>query len=80
MVASLRPTQRRARANAGAAAGSAPSRAWTVGFVTAALLTPARVNRILLVPGGEHGVDLLAGASGDRVRAALLGFLEDTVG
>lgn len=38
--------------------------------------TPARVNRMLLVRGGDHGVDLLSDASGPRVRAAIVDFLD----
>lgn len=37
--------------------------------------TPARVNELLLVPGADHGVDLLAGRNGERVRGAILQFL-----
>jgi dienelactone hydrolase len=43
-------------------------------------VTPARVNRILLVPGGDHGVDLLSDASGPRVRAAIVDFLDANTG
>ena len=38
-------------------------------------VTPAKVNQILLVPGGDHGVDLLSDANGPRVRAAIIDFL-----
>jgi hypothetical protein len=38
-------------------------------------VTPARVNPILLVPGGDHGVALLSDANGARVRAAITAFL-----
>jgi hypothetical protein len=31
---------------------------------------------MLLVPGGDHGVDLLSDDNGPRVRAAILAFLE----
>jgi dienelactone hydrolase len=41
-------------------------------------VTPARVNRMLLVPGGDHGVDLLTDRNGPRVRAAIVGFLDAT--
>jgi dienelactone hydrolase len=39
-------------------------------------VTPARINRMLLVPGGDHGVDLLSDENGPRVRATILAFLE----
>jgi hypothetical protein len=39
-------------------------------------VTPARVNGILLVPGGDHGVDLLSNATGQRVRTVILAFLK----
>jgi dienelactone hydrolase len=38
-------------------------------------VTPARVNKMLLVPGGDHGVDLLSDRYGPRVRAAIEAFL-----
>jgi hypothetical protein len=38
-------------------------------------VTPARVNRMLLVAGGDHGVDLLSDRYGPRVRAAIIAFL-----
>jgi dienelactone hydrolase len=38
--------------------------------------TPARVNRMLLVGGGDHGVDLLSDDNGPRVRATILAFLQ----
>jgi dienelactone hydrolase len=38
-------------------------------------VTPARVNQMLLVPGGDHGVDLLSDEHGPRVRAAIVAFL-----
>jgi dienelactone hydrolase len=38
-------------------------------------VTPARVNRMLLVPGGDHGVDLLSDSHGARVRAAIVAFV-----
>jgi dienelactone hydrolase len=38
--------------------------------------TPAKVNRMLLVGGGDHGVDLLSDDNGPRVRATILAFLE----
>jgi dienelactone hydrolase len=43
-------------------------------------VTPARVNRMLLVPGGDHGVDLLSDRNGPRVRAAIVAFLAATAG
>jgi dienelactone hydrolase len=39
-------------------------------------VTPARVNRMLLVPGADHGVDLLTDANGPRVRAAIADFVD----
>jgi hypothetical protein len=42
--------------------------------------TPARVNDLLLVPGSDHGVDLLSGREGERVRAAILAFAARAVG
>jgi pimeloyl-ACP methyl ester carboxylesterase len=39
-------------------------------------VTPAKVNRMLLVPGGDHGVDLLSDENGPRVRATILAFLQ----
>jgi hypothetical protein len=39
-------------------------------------VTPAKVNRILLLPGGDHGVDLLSDENGPRVRKTILAFLE----
>ena len=39
-------------------------------------VTPAKVNRMLLVAGGDHGVDLLSDENGPRVRKAILAFLE----
>jgi dienelactone hydrolase len=36
--------------------------------------TPASTNELLLVPGDDHGVDLLAGRNGGRVRSAVLRF------
>jgi pimeloyl-ACP methyl ester carboxylesterase len=38
-------------------------------------VTPARVNKMLLVPGGDHGTDLLSDNNGPRVRAAIVAFL-----
>jgi dienelactone hydrolase len=38
-------------------------------------VTPARVNKMLLVPGGDHGVDLLSDSNGPRVRGAIVAFL-----
>jgi dienelactone hydrolase len=38
-------------------------------------VTPAEVNEILLVPGRDHGVNLLSGAHGPRVRDAIFDFL-----
>jgi dienelactone hydrolase len=38
-------------------------------------VTPAKVNRMVLVPGGDHGVQLLSDATGSRVRAAIFAFL-----
>jgi pimeloyl-ACP methyl ester carboxylesterase len=37
--------------------------------------TPAEVNEILLVPGSGHGVDLVEGKAGQRVRPAIIAFL-----
>jgi hypothetical protein len=42
--------------------------------------TPAKVNRMLLVPGGNHGVQLLSDATGSRVRAAIFAFLRANAG
>jgi hypothetical protein len=39
-------------------------------------VTPAKVNRMLLVPGGDHGVDLLSDENGPNVRKTVLAFLE----
>lgn len=39
-------------------------------------VTPAKVNRMLLVPGGDHGVDLLSDENGPRVGKTILAFLE----
>jgi dienelactone hydrolase len=39
-------------------------------------VTPAKVNHILLVPGGDHGVDLLSDENGPRVRKTIVAFLE----
>jgi pimeloyl-ACP methyl ester carboxylesterase len=39
--------------------------------------TPAQVNEILLVGGSGHGVDLVKGAEGRRVRPAILAFLRN---
>jgi dienelactone hydrolase len=39
-------------------------------------VTPAKVNRILLLPGGDHGVDLLSDDNGPRVRKTILAFLQ----
>jgi hypothetical protein len=36
--------------------------------------TPASLNRLLLVPGAAHGVDLLSGPEGERMRKAILSF------
>jgi hypothetical protein len=36
--------------------------------------TPAKINELLLVPGDDHGVDLLAGSNGQRVRSAIMRF------
>jgi dienelactone hydrolase len=38
-------------------------------------VTPAKVNQILLVAGGDHCVELLSDANGPRVRAAIIDFL-----
>jgi len=38
-------------------------------------VTPARVNQMLLVPGGDHGVDLLSDENGPRLRATTVAFL-----
>jgi hypothetical protein len=43
-------------------------------------VTPAKVNRMLLLPGGDHGVDLLSDENGPRVRATILAFLEANAG
>jgi hypothetical protein len=37
--------------------------------------TPAQVNEMLLVPGSGHGIDLVEGKAGQRVRPAILAFL-----
>jgi pimeloyl-ACP methyl ester carboxylesterase len=42
--------------------------------------TPARVNRMLMVPGVDHGTDLLSDENGPRVQAAIVAFLAATVG
>jgi dienelactone hydrolase len=42
--------------------------------------TPAPINELLLVPGSDHGVDLLSGPQGDRVRAAILSFAATALG
>jgi pimeloyl-ACP methyl ester carboxylesterase len=36
--------------------------------------TPAKINELLLVSGDEHGVDLLMGNNGERVRSKILRF------
>jgi pimeloyl-ACP methyl ester carboxylesterase len=36
--------------------------------------TPAKIDKLLLVSGDDHGVDLLAGSNGQRVRSAILRF------
>jgi hypothetical protein len=36
--------------------------------------TPAKIDKLLLVSGDDHGVDLLAGSSGQRVRSAIVRF------
>ena len=38
--------------------------------------TPAKVDRMLLVPGPDHGVDLLSDDNGPRVRGTILAFLQ----
>lgn len=38
--------------------------------------TPAKVDRILLVPGPDHGVDLLSDENGPRVRSTILAFVQ----
>ena len=43
-------------------------------------VTPARVNRMLLLPGGDHGVDLLSDENGPRVRETILSFLQANAG
>jgi dienelactone hydrolase len=43
-------------------------------------VTPAKVNQLLLVPGDDHGTDLLADASGPKVRAAIVAFLDANTG
>jgi hypothetical protein len=42
--------------------------------------TPAPLNRLLLAPGAAHGVDLLSGREGERMRAAILRFAAMAVG
>ena len=42
--------------------------------------TPAQLNRLLLVPGAAHGVDLLSGREGERMREAILSFAATAVG
>jgi pimeloyl-ACP methyl ester carboxylesterase len=39
--------------------------------------TPAKVNELLLVSGDDHGVDLLAGRDGGRVRSTILRFASE---
>jgi pimeloyl-ACP methyl ester carboxylesterase len=41
--------------------------------------TPAQINELLLVPGSDHGVDLLAGPDGKRVRPAIVSFASKAV-
>lgn len=41
--------------------------------------TPARINEILLVPGADHGGDLLAGPGSERMRAAISDFVAKAV-
>jgi dienelactone hydrolase len=41
--------------------------------------TPAKINEMLLVPGSDHGVDLLSGPPAKRVRPAIVAFLRKTV-
>jgi hypothetical protein len=41
--------------------------------------TPAKINKLLLVPGDAHGVDLLGGQNGDRVRSAIVRFASQAV-
>ena len=36
--------------------------------------TPAKINELLLVSGDDHGVDLLVGRNGERVRSTILRF------
>ena len=43
-------------------------------------VTPAKVNRLLLVPGGAHGTDLLTDQRGGEVRAAITAFVRDNAG
>ena len=43
-------------------------------------VTPAKINRILLLPGGDHGVDLLSDENGPRVRVTILAFLQANAG
>jgi dienelactone hydrolase len=50
------------------------------GALTAAVSLSAGVNRMLLVPGGDHGVQLLSDANGSRVRAAIFAFLRANAG
>jgi hypothetical protein len=36
--------------------------------------TPAKINDLVLVSGDDHGVDLLAGRNGQRIRSAIMRF------
>lgn len=42
--------------------------------------TPAKLNEMLLVPGSDHGVDLLAGPGSERMRAAISEFVSRALG
>jgi dienelactone hydrolase len=42
--------------------------------------TPAKVDRMLLVPGPDHGVDLLSDENGPRVRSTILAFVQANAG
>jgi pimeloyl-ACP methyl ester carboxylesterase len=42
--------------------------------------TPAKLNEMLLVPGADHGVDLLAGPGSERVRSAISDFVAKALG
>jgi hypothetical protein len=42
--------------------------------------TPARIDQLLMVPGGDHGVDLLAGRPGSSVRPKISAFISEVGG